>query len=69
MWKDFVDAFGHTFQAIHNFQRAQIWVEELKTWVVWHERRAQQRLYLTVVAVGCLCFLAGIVIGKFLEAG
>ena len=32
-------------------------------------KRAQQRLHLTAFAVGGLCFFAGVVIGKILEAG
>jgi hypothetical protein len=33
------------------------------------QKTAQQRVHLTAVAVGGLCFVAGVVIGKILEAG
>lgn len=55
---------------------AQIWqdhddknVRELMCLIFILAKRAQQEFYLTVFSVGFLFFLAGVVVGKILEAG
>jgi hypothetical protein len=60
MWKEFVEAFGWRFNGVEGYQSAQMWVEEMKTWVLYQQKEAQQNVQRTALAAG----LIGCVLGS-----
>lgn len=59
MWNDFVEAFGDRFEKKEMFAKTSLFVSELKTWVEWHDKAAQQKMHLTASGVGTLCLFVG----------
>jgi hypothetical protein len=61
MWKDFTDAFGSKFTGTM-YQRVELFVNELQTWIEWHDSAAQHRVQWTAIAAGG----AGVTLGLFI---
>lgn len=69
MWNDFIEAFGFRFEKKEKFPKFYMFVSEMKTWVEWQEKAAEQKLHLTASAVFVLGGFTGLFIGWFIFGG
>ena len=69
MWNDFVEAFGDRFEKKDMFAKTYLFVSELKTWVEWHDKAAQQSVQRTAISCAVLGAFAGWVICRLVFGG
>lgn len=65
MWNDFVEGWGFRFEKKEKFPKFFMFVSEMKTWIEWHEKAAEQRLHLTAIAACGIGVIIGLGIGWF----